>query len=150
MTANTMRYALKRIFLPAAMLASASGIAAAQTPDTLCNFLKSAIAAAPEEFQSFSRDAIADSGGLKHVKGTLASAGTYDCTIFSRAAERGGLEREPNLSCQVGSAVPFVADADFDGSKRVFERTAAELRACLPNLTFQDRIFGDIVFFFFL
>jgi hypothetical protein len=143
MIANTMKYALTRSFVTAAMLASASGIASAQTADTLCDFLKKAIAATPDEFQSYNRDATADIGGLKHIKGALPSVGTYDCTIFSRTAERGGLEREPNLSCQVGSPVSFATDADFAGPRRVFEQTAAELRACLPNLNFQDRTFGD-------
>jgi hypothetical protein len=145
MMAAATRHALTRIFVTAAMLASASGIATAQTPDTLCDFLKKTIAAAPDEFQSYSRDATADSGGLKHIKGALPSVGIYDCTIFSRTAERGGLEREPNLSCQIGSGVSFATEADFAGPKRVFEQTAAELRACLPNVNFQDRIFGDAV-----
>jgi hypothetical protein len=143
MIANTMRHTLTRIFVTAAMLASASGIASAQTRETLCDFLKRAITAAPDEFQSYSRDATAGSGGLKHIKGALPSIGPYDCTIFSRTAERGGLEREPNLSCQIGPPLSFATEADFAGPKRIFEQTAAELRVCLPNLNFQDRTFGD-------
>jgi hypothetical protein len=104
-----------------------------------CSFVRKVVAAAPGEFAEFKGEEDTLNGAVTDhtiFKGTLVPDSTSDCSLFIRHKEDEKVI-PPTYYCVLG---PFRTVAD---ATPVYEKDAAELRACFPEWQFTEKRGAD-------
>jgi hypothetical protein len=124
-------------FLTASALACGTAAAGETANRPLCDFVQKVLAAKVTEFNTLKGEARNPRVFKNEVfDGTLLPAVGAECTLFIRT-KVGRAELDPKYSCTIGKAPSFAA------ANRIFQRSAADLRACFSQARFSDSFDGE-------
>jgi hypothetical protein len=124
-------------FLTASAIACGTAAAGETVSHPLCDFVQKVLAAKATEFNTLKGEAQNPAVFKNEVfHGTLLPAPGAECTLFVRT-KVGRAELDPKYYCTIGKAPNFAA------ANRVFQRAAADLRACYSQARFSDSFDGD-------
>lgn len=124
-------------FISASVVACGAEAAGENANRPLCDFVQKVLAAKVTEFNSLKGEARNPRVFNNEVFwGTLLPEPSAECTLFIRT-KVGRAELDPKYSCTIGKGPNFAT------ANRIFQRAAADLRACFGQAQFSDSFDGD-------